>query len=86
MSRVSVPVREKSQPLEYSRLVPTLTYLAQLHLALNKPQAAEMLLRRVLEIKARALGPEHPGVISTLNLLYGLYEEMGKDKRQRLPV
>ena len=37
------------------------------------PAQAEPLYRRALEIRERALGPDHPDVVASLNNLAGLY-------------
>jgi tetratricopeptide (TPR) repeat protein len=48
-------------------------------------QEALPLQQRALEIHERALGPEHPGIATSLNNLAGLYQAMGANN-QALPL
>ncbi len=52
--------------------------LAWLYMAMGKYTEAEPLYKRSLEIKEKALGPDHPSVATTLNNLASLYKRQGK--------
>ncbi len=39
---------------------------------------AELLYKRALEIREKALGPDHPDVANSLNNLASLYDEQGR--------
>ena len=69
---------EPTRPEELGR-VHGLHRLAQRHREAGEDYAAEPLLRQVLEIQERALGPAHPHVALTLSSLMFLYRRQGKE-------
>lgn len=61
------------------RLLASLRNLAGNYLAENKLADAELLLKRVVDIRVAELGPSHPDVISIQRELGALYVTQGKD-------
>ncbi len=65
-------------PLDDPRLHWNLNQLAGIYQVQSKFTEAEPLIRRVLEIDKRKLGPEHPNVAASFNNLAGNYRLRGK--------
>lgn len=60
-------------------MVPSLLGLAWLYEQLQKPDKAEPLLLRALEIEEKAMGPNHPNVLARLNGLARFFRIQGRD-------
>jgi len=60
------------------RLVVSLSTLASLYRFQGRDAEAEPLCLRVLALKERSLGPEHPNVAATLKDLVEIYRALGK--------
>jgi tetratricopeptide (TPR) repeat protein len=54
--------------------------LGQTYLALNKPDAAEPLLRRSLQIGESTFGDDSPALVTTLDALATTLEKLGKEE------
>jgi Tetratricopeptide repeat len=65
-------------------------YLVNLYRSEGRLKDAEPLLQRVLDVQEKSLGERHRGVVQTLTLLAGIYEEEGKNDQgkyaQALPL
>jgi tetratricopeptide (TPR) repeat protein len=58
--------------------------LAGLYESQDQHARAEPLYRRALEIREKAFGPDHPGVVMILENMAWLYREMGRDQDAEL--
>jgi tetratricopeptide (TPR) repeat protein len=56
----------------------SLNNLALLYRDQGRYEEAEPRFQRALEIREKALGPEHPDVAQSLNNLAGLYHDQGR--------
>jgi tetratricopeptide (TPR) repeat protein len=52
--------------------------LALVHLHRKRYPDAERVIQRLVALRQRDLGPEHPMVVSALNLLWATYRRMGR--------
>ncbi len=59
----------------------SLNDLAKLYYTQGQYELAEPLYKRVLEIREKALGPDHPDVATSLNNLAALYRATKQDEK-----